>query len=271
MKNDFKDRDYNKIRKLILEMSGINIGENKKEMVKARMGKLMRTQGFENISEILDRIADGDKSLIQEFINCLTTNKTSFFRESHHFDFLLNYIKANKERSIKIWCQAASTGEEPYSLAMTILEAYGGTVPFGTQILCSDIDTEVLEKGRVGVYNKATSNLDDNLISKYWEDNGDTISAKRCLKDLISFTQFNLMDSFLGKSGYDFIFCRNVMIYFNEDMQRKILDKSKIALKDTGFFVAGHSENFSFLNSPFKSIGKTIYVKKGNLNDNSYW
>jgi chemotaxis protein methyltransferase CheR len=207
----------------------------------------------------------GPDSEWQEFVNCLTTNLTSFFREDHHFLALVEDLRARASRPLRIWCNAASTGEEPYSLAMTAVETLG--VSAQVKLVCSDIDTKVLATARRGVYNADARGLSPERLRRHFlrgtGSNAGSIRVKPELARLIEFRSFNLMSREWGTLGepFDIVFCRNVMIYFDGPTQRKVLEQIHRAMRPGGLLYVGHSENFTDSSDLFRLRGKTIYER----------
>jgi len=259
----FTKENFEVVKLLIYSLAGISLADTKMDMVYSRLARILRRRGLNTVEEYLTELNKmTDEDMIQEFINSLTTNKTSFYRESHHFDLLPKYIEQNFKSPIKLWCQASSAGQEPYTLAITLAEYYGGLK--GQKILATDIDTVILEKAKLGEYplSMIKQDIPAHLVTKYFDIDKERQvgTAKKILKDMIEFRQFNLLDPFTGVGSFEIIFCRNVMIYFEPDTQYDILEKSRKCLKPGGAFFAGHSENFSHAADIFKPIGKTIYL-----------
>jgi chemotaxis protein methyltransferase CheR len=202
----------------------------------------------------------------QEFVNALTTNLTSFFRENHHFDALTNYLRHLPKRSepVRIWCSAASTGEEPYSLAITAMEAFNSLHP-PVQILASDIDTSVLDTARQGIYPiSRVEQLSEARKKTFFMRGTGTqaglVRVRSELRELIEFQQINLLgQQWPIKPGLDIIFCRNVMIYFDKPTQQQLLARMVKLLRQDGLFFAGHSESFVHATHLVRLIGRTIY------------
>ncbi|MDO8376501.1 MAG: CheR family methyltransferase, partial [Aquabacterium sp.] len=204
----------------------------------------------------------------QEFVNCLTTNLTSFFREDHHFQALADDLKARAGRNLRIWCSAASTGEEPYSIAMTVIEALGNSAP--VRIVASDIDTKVLATAQRGVYDVDSRGLSPERLQRHFlrgkGGNAGFMRVKPELAKMIEFRPFNLMSRGWASGGqlgeaFDLIFCRNVMIYFDNPTQRQVLQQMHGVLKPQGLLYVGHSENFTDARDLFLLRGKTIYQR----------
>jgi chemotaxis protein methyltransferase CheR len=198
-------------------------------------------------------------------VNCLTTNLTAFFREEHHFHALVEDLRARAARPIRIWCNAASTGEEPYSLAMTVVETLG--ISAQVRLVCSDIDTKVLATAQRGVYSADARGLSPERLRRHFMrgtgTNSGHIRVKPELARLIEFRSFNLMNPSWAALGdpFDLVFCRNVMIYFDNPTQRKVLERMHAAMKPGGLLYVGHSENFTESRDLFRLRGKTIYER----------
>ena len=262
------DADFERVRRLIHRRAGISLHEGKRAMVYSRLSRRLRKVGHPSVSSYLQALEQAKGALgeqeWQEFVNCLTTNLTSFFREEHHFPLLAAELVQRKGRSLRIWCNAASTGEEPYSLAMTVVEALGPKAD--VRILCSDIDTKVLATAERGVYAADARGLDPQRLRQHFQRgtgaNSGSIRVKPELKQLLEFRAFNLMDEQwrLGQP-IDVVFCRNVMIYFDHPTQRRVLERMHLAMAPQGLLFAGHSENFSGAKDLFRLRGKTVYER----------
>ena len=262
-------RDFDRIRKLIYQRAGISLHEGKQAMVYSRLSRRLRDNGHGSFAEYLDALeamhgAEGDAEW-QEFVNCLTTNLTAFFREEHHFHALAGDLRARAARPIRLWCNAASTGEEPYSLAMTVAETLGTAAQ--ARLVCSDIDTKVLSTAERGVYAADARGLSEQRLKRHFMrgtgSNSGKIRIKPELARLIEFQSFNLMSTHWGSLGepFDLVFCRNVMIYFDAGTQRKVLEHTHAAMKPGGLLYVGHSENFTEARDLFRLRGKTIYER----------
>jgi chemotaxis protein methyltransferase CheR len=262
----FSGSDFERVRKLIYQRAGISLHAGKQAMVYSRLSRRLRDVGYTSFSEYLQWLEQGKgpqaENEWQEFVNCLTTNLTSFFREDHHFPLLAAELARHQGRRWRIWCNAASTGEEPYSLAITVVEALGTSAP--VQIICSDIDTKVLARAEQGVYPADARGLSAELLKRHFMrgtgNNSGFIRVKPELRRLVEFRSFNLMDTHwsLGEP-FDIVFCRNVMIYFDGPTQRKVLERMRRAMQPHGLLFAGHSENFSDSRDLFRLRGKTVY------------
>jgi chemotaxis protein methyltransferase CheR len=261
--------DFERVRKLIYQHAGISLHAGKQAMVYSRLSRRLRETRFGSFADYLgwlERTTGAEaETEWQEFINCLTTNLTAFFREEHHFHALVEDLHARASRPMRIWCSAASTGEEPYSLAMTVIETLG--VSAQVKIICSDIDTNVLATAQRGVYGAEARGLSPERLKRHFMRgtgaNSGHIRAKPELSRLLEFRTFNLMSpswSSLGE-GFDLVFCRNVMIYFDAPTQRKVLEHMHGCIKPGGLLYVGHSENFTESRDLFRLRGKTIYER----------
>ncbi|BBB61034.1 chemotaxis protein methyltransferase [Undibacterium sp. KW1] len=260
----FNSRDFDRVRDLIYKRAGISLADSKQEMVYSRLARRLRATGISSFSEYLDGLESNQiESEWEAFTNALTTNLTSFFREEHHFPILAEHI-ARKHEPVNIWCSASSTGEEPYSIAITLCEAFGTLRP-PAHIIATDIDTNVLETASRGVYNldrieKLSAERTRKFFLKGKGAQEGLVRVRPELRDLITFKQLNLLEDGWPLSGeFDAIFCRNVMIYFDKPTQGKILKKFVPLMKPDGLLFAGHSENFLYVSDDFKLRGKTVY------------
>ena len=264
----FSTQDFDRVRELIYQRAGISLHAGKQAMVYSRLSRRLRDTTHRSFAAYLQWLqantgASGEAEW-QEFINCLTTNLTSFFREDHHFQALVDDLKARAGRPLRIWCSAASTGEEPYSIAMTAVEALGNSAP--VRIVASDIDTKVLATAQRGVYDVDSRGLSPERLQRHFlrgkGGNAGFIRIKPELAKMIEFRPFNLMSRgwSLGEA-FDIIFCRNVMIYFDNPTQRQVLQQMHAVLKPEGLLYVGHSENFTDARDLFHLRGKTIYQR----------
>jgi chemotaxis protein methyltransferase CheR len=261
----YKRADFNVVRAKLRQLAGINLADSKDSMVYSRLSRRIRALNLKDFSAYLQYL-NSHHDEQEEFINALTTNLTSFFRERHHFEHLRNFITQNK-RPLKIWCAASSTGEEPYSIAMTAVEAFGSfDIPI--TIVASDIDSKVLTSASKGVYKiEQLDNMATDFKKCFFHrGKGNSFGNVRVvpeLRKLLSFQKLNLMDdSWALPKDFDIVFCRNVMIYFDKQTQLQILEKIIAHMNHTGLYYAGHSENFSHVSSLLKPLGKTVYEIK---------
>ena len=261
----FTDADFERVRKLIYAHAGIALSPAKQDMVYSRLARRLRETGLKSFGDYLALLERGDKNEWEKFVNSLTTNLTSFFREPHHFPILAVHLKKLQGRSpIKIWCSAASTGEEPYSIAMTVVETFNSfNVP--VSIVASDLDTNVLAFGMKGVYSRdRIDKLSPDRLSRFFVKGTGTqegsYTVKPELRRLIAFQRLNLLEPNWSVRGpIDALFCRNVMIYFDKPTQHKILTRFAPLMSEDGLLFAGHSESFLHAADVFRSQGKTVY------------
>ncbi|MDZ4077918.1 MULTISPECIES: CheR family methyltransferase [Hydrocarboniphaga] len=263
---DFTVRDFERIRKLIHGRAGIALADSKEEMVYSRIARRLRSLGLDSFGDYLDRLErGGDADEWQAFTNALTTNLTSFFREAHHFD-VLRELLAQRPRGhrARIWCAAASTGEEPYSLAITACEAHATLAP-PVDILATDIDTQVLATAERGVYPvERIDKLSESRRKRFFlKGKGSAEGLCRVappLRELLTFRPLNLLDAAYPMRGpFDAIFCRNVMIYFDKPTQLAVLQRMVPLLARDGLLFAGHSESFFHAGDLIRPVGRTIY------------
>jgi chemotaxis protein methyltransferase CheR len=260
----FSHRDFERVRGLIYKRAGISLADSKEEMVYSRLARRLRATGINAFSEYLDWLeGDLENAEWESFTNALTTNLTSFFREEHHFPILAEHV-LKCERPVNIWCSASSTGEEPYSIAMTLCEAFGTLRP-PAHIIATDIDTNVLNTAARGVYGAdRIEKLSSDRVRKFFLRGKGAqdgyVKVRQELRDLITFKQLNLLaDSWPISGEFDAVFCRNVMIYFDKPTQGKILKKFVPLMKHDALLFAGHSENFLYVSDEFRLKGKTVY------------
>jgi len=256
--------DFDKVRKLIYDHAGISLAPAKQDMVYSRLARRLRACGDATFADYLKRL-EHDRGEWENFANSLTTNLTSFFREPHHFEVLAEELKNHKgARPIKIWCAASSTGEEPYTLAITACEAFRTMDP-PVRIMASDIDTNVLRQAEEGVFRQdRIDRMDPERVRRFFLKGsgaqGGYVKIRPELARLVSFRQVNLLDSSYPIQGpVDYIFCRNVMIYFDKPTQYAVLKRFAPLLKPDGLLFAGHSESFLHAADLFKSRGRTVY------------
>jgi chemotaxis protein methyltransferase CheR len=261
----FTDQDFLRIKKLIHEHAGIALSDSKQELVYSRLARRLRATGIKTFAEYLTYLQRGDEAEWEAFTNSLTTNLTSFFREAHHFPILAEHLrKQGTGRTLTLWCSACATGEEAYSIAMTVVEALGGyDRPF--HIIASDLDTKVLETAREGRYKvDAVARLPQKQVDRFFireaGENAGYVNVKPELQKFIDFRRINLLEAgWPIHAPLDAIFCRNVMIYFDKDTQLAILKKFAPLLRSDGLLFAGHSESFFHASSIFKLRGSTVY------------
>lgn len=263
----WSDADFSRVQALIYQRAGISLHDGKHAMVYSRLSRRLRETGYTSFRDYLDWLEKHDGAEWQEFINALTTNLTAFFREQHHFEILADYLHSKPAgNSWRVWCNAASTGEEPYSIVMTALEALGAQAHF--KLLASDIDSRVLATAAQGVYRmEATKGLSQERLQRFFlrgkGSNVGLLRAKPELRNFIEFMIVNLIrDDWPFREPFDAVFCRNVMIYFDAKTQRSVLERIHRVLKPGGLLFVGHAENFSESRDLFTLRGKTVYERR---------
>lgn len=263
----FDERDFRRVCRLIHAHAGINLSAHKRDMVYSRLVRRLRAQGLARFSDYLDLVEADPGAEAQAFVNALTTNLTSFFREEHHFGVLADQLLAAHRPGevLQVWCCAASTGEEPYSLAITACEAFGTLAP-PVRILATDIDTSVLETAARGVYPLERIDALDAQRKRGFFQRGSGPNAGQCrvrpaLQALIEFRPLNLLDHDYGlrRGGFAAVFCRNVMIYFDKPTQTHVLARIAPLLAPGGRLYAGHSESFTHALDLVTPCGRTVY------------
>ncbi|MFD1215514.1 MULTISPECIES: CheR family methyltransferase [Microbulbifer] len=267
---EFTERDFQQIRTLIAERAGIVLAEHKRDMVYSRLGRCVRSRGLARFSDYLSALSQKNaKEDWQEFVNALTTNLTAFFREPHHFQLLATHFRERQQNSgepIRIWSAGASTGEEPYSIAIALREVLGDC-PLAPKILATDIDSEALKRARTGIYRleQVRRQVDEQRVHRFFlKGSGARAGFARVRPEIaqqVTFRQLNFVGAqWPIQQRFDAIFCRNVMIYFDRETQVRLLDRFASLLNKGGLLFVGHSENFSHLTHRFRLRGQTVYT-----------
>ncbi len=263
----WEDSDFYKVKNLIYKRAGISLHDGKHAMVYSRLSRRLRETGYTSFRDYLAWLESHNGDEWQEFINALTTNLTSFFREGHHFELLRDYLVLNKSKaSWRVWCSASSTGEEPYSILMTGCDALDCRANF--KLVASDIDSKVLATASNGVYREEDlRNVNGNQLKNFFlrgkESNKGFLKIKPEFRKLIQFLVVNLVaDDWPFKECFDIVFCRNVMIYFDSLTQRQVLERIHRVMAPGGLLFVGHAENFSESRDLFLLKGKTVYERK---------
>lgn len=262
------ERDFERVIGRIYQLAGIVIEPQKRQMIHARLSRRLRATGMANFTAYLDHATSGaDPEEMQEFINAITTNLTSFFRENHHFThFRANVVDpaiASNSGKLRIWSAGCSTGEEPYSIALTLLQA-ASSVPSDFKILATDLDTKVLEKASTGLYlkEKAGEALIPHKAHAKPASDGEHIEIGKAARALISFRQLNLMQAWPMKGPFDAIFCRNVLIYFDAETKANLINRYAEIIRPGGFLYLGHSESILGDHAAFSNEGQTTYKRR---------
>ncbi|MFT4925740.1 MAG: chemotaxis protein methyltransferase CheR [Phenylobacterium sp.] len=264
--------DFHYIRDVVYDTCGIVLGDHKREMVYSRIARRIRALKLDNCAQYLEHLQNHKEQEFSHFINAITTNLTSFFREDHHFEFLTETAadvckKWHKEdKRIRIWSAGCSTGEEPYSIAMTLADLFKRPM-WDLKILATDLDSNVLNTAQKGIYTSENV-LDINRESaKSWflfDKNHEKCKVNAQLQTYISFKRLNLLSKWPMKGPFDIIFCRNVVIYFDQPTKDALFKRYADMLRSGGYLILGHSESMNLkTQTQFKSLGKTIYQKIG--------
>lgn len=259
--------DFDRVQTMIYKRAGISLHDGKHAMVYSRLSRRLRDTGHQSFRDYLTWVESTDGPEWQEFVNALTTNLTSFFREHHHFEIFEDYLKSKPAgASWRVWCSAASTGEEPYSIVMAAMEALGARANFS--LMASDIDSKVLATAARGVYRlDGMKGIDSGRMQRFFlrgkGANEGMAKVKPELSQCIEFLIVNLIhDDWPFKEPFDAVFCRNVMIYFDAPTQRKVLERIHRVMKPGALLFVGHAENFSDSRDLFVLKGKTVYERR---------
>lgn len=270
------DDEFRLLREFIHLHTGIALSEHKRALVCSRLAKRLRFHGLRHYSRYYSLLTEGDPEghELVAMINCITTNKTDFFREQHHFQFLKEVMiptylqNQNRIRPMRIWSAASSTGEEAYSIAMTVLDAMQSCSELDVRILATDIDTDVISRAQNGIYTlEQAKQIPQTFLHRHFlKGQGaheNYVMAKPALRKLIQFNWLNLLNEpWPMKERFDVIFCRNVLIYFDKPTQQKLFLRMGSALKKEGYLMLGHSEAMHGLVHKFKLVGHSIYQNR---------
>ena len=278
---DFSQREFpmtnanfDFIAKVANEKTGIQLGMHKRDMIYSRIVRRIRSLKMRTFTEYCDYLQANQADEMTDFINAITTNLTSFFREKHHFDYLsqtvIPEITAKKlaKKTFRVWSAGCSSGEEPYSIAMTLHKGFRDSPGWDIKVLATDLDTNVVSHGKTGVYvSDRVDGLPPSIIKKNFSEipspagRGSSFEVSPHLRKYITFNRLNLLGDWPMKGKFDVIFCRNVVIYFNKDTQRILFDRYADMLKPNGYLFIGHSETLHGVTKRFESLGRTIYRK----------
>ena len=271
---ELTDAEFTKISRLVYELCGINLSDGKKELVKARLGKRLRSGQFKSFRDYYDFVVNepSGQELVY-LIDSISTNFTGFFREEKHFDYLRSELlpdlierKSNKGNRLRFWSAGCSSGEEPYSIAITLLETLENRPNWEVKILGTDISTKVLKIAESGIYHKErVQSLPISLIRKYFLKGGnhwkEYVKVKDHVKRYVQFTRLNFMEPFKFKEVFDCIFCRNVMIYFDKKTQTDLVSRFYDCLEKGGVLFIGHSERLTGIKHSFHYVKPAVYKK----------
>jgi len=267
---ELRDEDFSALRTLVKAHTGINIGPEKRALIYSRLARRVRALGLENFRQYRELLERDDGVELGEFRDAITTNLTSFFREPHHFAYLRENVlrpwmaARGGGRKLRIWSAGCSTGEEPYSIAMTIVETLGDLRGRDVRILATDLDSQVLASAASGCYTEARmgglgAERRERFFVRGLPESRPGYTAAASLRDLITFKQLNLMDELPMKGPLDVIFCRNVIIYFDKDTQRGLLGRLAGKQQPGHLLFLGHSENVTRLGGSYLLLGDTVY------------
>jgi chemotaxis protein methyltransferase CheR len=269
---DFRltDAEFNRIRELVREHTGIALSDAKRQLVYGRLARRLRALRLDDFSSYIELLEAGESGELEQFTNAVTTNLTSFFREAHHFEYLAGealpaiVARDTGRRRLRIWCCAASTGEEPYSIAMVLREAQQRLSGWDVKLLATDLDSNVLAHGISGVYTQDRfRTVSDARLRNFFQAapraaDGRFRAAEE-LRSLITFKQLNLMHQWPMRGPFDAIFCRNVIIYFDKETQRALFERMARLQRPGDYLFLGHSESLYRVSDRYDLIGKTIY------------
>lgn len=270
-KQKLSNADFTFVCSYIYEKSGIVLSDSKREMVYRRFTRIIRERNFKSFSDYCNLLKSNPEGEQKYFINALTTNLTSFFREQHHFDYLAEHeiprLLNQGNKRLRIWSSASSTGEEPYSIAITLMETMKTFLKtWDVKLLATDIDSNVLATAKEGVYEyKRIEDIPEKLKKKYFSrgtgENNTNVRVSSDLQKLITYKELNLMNDWPMKGPFDVIFCRNVIIYFDKKTQLQLFERYHQLLAPKGLLILGHSENLGAFQKYFENVGRTIFRK----------
>jgi chemotaxis protein methyltransferase CheR len=252
--------DYEYLRKLLRDHSGLDLSADKQYLIESRLLPLARKTGIAGITELVQKMKNGSASLVTQVVEAMTTNETFFFRDKVPFDHFRDTIMPEilqaraGRKSIRIWCAAGSTGQEPYSLAMCLKEMSGALGGWRVEIIATDLSQEVLEKSKAGIYSQfeVQRGLPIQLLVKYFRQTGEFWQINADLRAMVQHRQLNLLHDFSQLGAFDVIFCRNVLIYFDQDTKINIFNRLAKQMEPDGFLVLGAAETVVGLTDVFK-------------------
>jgi len=260
--------NFNVIKALAYEWTGIKLSDLKENMIYGRLARRVRALNLHNFDQYCALLQAEDEQERREFINSITTNLTSFFREPHHFEFLKQQLlpalvtRNQASRKIRIWSAGCSTGEEPHSIAM-VVASMAELKHWDVKILATDLDSNVLERAAGGIYSVERFDAFPSAYKQFIKKSadGEQVKIVDAVRGLIRFNQLNLLQPWPMKGPFDIIFCRNVVIYFDLETQRKLFDRYADKMVHKGHLFIGHSENLHKISDRFLGLGRTIYEK----------
>ncbi|KFL29929.1 hypothetical protein JP75_17640 [Devosia riboflavina] len=263
------EREFSRIKSRVYKVAGISLSDAKRTLVVSRLSKIVRALDLSSFDDYVDYLEKGaSASDGQDFVNALTTNLTRFYREDHHFDHLKTYVGAlmserPRGQRLRIWSAGCSTGQEPYTIGMDLLNAFPELKRWDFKILATDIDTAVIAKAARGIYpENELSGLSGERARPFQKLSDGTVQVPQAARELVSFKPLNLIAEWPMKGPFDAIFCRNVAIYFDKPTQGAVFGRFGKLLAPEGFLYIGHSENLGSGGEGFRLVGKTIYQSK---------
>ncbi len=271
----FEENDFKKFSRYVYDVAGINLHDGKKELLKARLAKILREREFSSFREYYSRVINDTSGYeLTLLLNALSTNLTYFFREPQHFDFLEKEVfpelarsrQSSKDKQLRLWSAGCSSGEEAYTMAMTAFEALGPSAEHQIEILATDLSTKVLAMARTGIYKQEKINkIPPKLGRRYFQKGRNRwkgyFRVKKEIREKVKFERLNLIEEFQFDKPFDVIFCRNVMIYFDTPTRQMLVEKLYRTLAPGGYLFIGHSESLTGLRHSFKYIQPAIFKK----------
>lgn len=273
-KFEFDDKDFEYIREMVIESAGIHLTEAKRELVYGRLSKRLRALELNSFRQYCDILKSGDTEEFARCVNAITTNVTSFFRENHHFEYLSEVVlpelvrknETQSKRELRVWSAGCSSGEEPYSIAITIMECLPSPNNWDIKILATDLNSEILDVARTGIYkSELLENVPTGRRNRWFQkgtgSNEGFVRVVPEIRELLHYRKLNLTGPWPMQKSFDIIFCRNVVIYFNQETRRTLVNRFVDFLKDDGHLFVGHSESLLGITDRLKSVGRTIHKK----------
>ncbi len=262
------DANFEQIKQIAYRQTGISLTDHKKNMIYSRLSRRIRSLGLRDFNQYCEVISQPDNQEMGDFVNSITTNLTAFFRENHHFEYLEKEVfpqlrmKNLKQKRVRVWSAGCSTGEEPYSLSI-VMQEHLPTAGWDIRLLATDLDTNVVAHAKRGVYDRDRIDSVSAERRQRWflKGNDDQVRVKPQLQKLITFKPLNLLDNWPMSGPFDVIFCRNVVIYFDKETQRRLFERYADLLADDGYLFIGHSESLHRVTDRFRSLGRTMYQK----------
>lgn len=271
---EFNQDHFEFIREFVRQRTGIRLSDEKREMVYGRLTRRLRALGISSFGEYCRIVREGDEGEAVQLANAITTNVTSFFRQAHHFEYLKSTVlpaikkHCSDRKRLRIWSAGCSSGEEAYSLAMTVLEAFDGDLGWDVKILATDLDRNVLGQAEAGRYTaEALESVSPEKLLRWFkrvpDADLDAMEVTPALREIVAFRPLNLMHSWPMKGPLDVVFCRNVVIYFDKETQQTLFERFANILSDDGHIFVGHSESLFSISERFDIVGQSAYRRCG--------